>query len=98
VKSFSVPIFGSRIYHTRDRDEAQRWLDKNCPDACLSVDGLCANNGGAVLVYTKDDAPGLLAHEAVHAAGFVLDACGAETRDEEIVAHLVQFIVDKAKD
>lgn len=94
MQTFAVPLFGSRIFYTRDRQEAQEWQDRRGFDLSLaSVDGICCPDNGNILVYTKTQDAALLAHECLHAAYAVLDYSGIESRDEELLAHLMQWVL-----
>lgn len=94
MKSFRVPIFGTRIHYTTDPVEAQKWLDDNGHEWSIrKVDGCCCEGKG-LMVYCKNTSHGLVAHESYHAACRVLEGCGAGN-DEETLAHLTQYIADK---
>lgn len=89
MRSFQVPIFGSRVFITQDPEEASEWCDFPLKD----VNGFCANVNGKIFVYVEDDDPALLAHECLHAAGYTLEYSHIESRDEELMANLMQYIM-----
>lgn len=94
MRTFAIPIFGSRVFFTRKREEAQAWLDKRgFEEAMGACDGFSQHLDGHILVYVKDDNPALLAHECFHAAGRALEYSGIESRDEELLAYLLQWIM-----
>lgn len=91
MKSFSIPIFGCRVFFTKDRDEAQEWLDKGgFDDKLVGCEGMCAGHNGRYMIFAER--PDTLAHESYHAARSVLDFIGDQSGDEEVVAHLLQHI------
>jgi hypothetical protein len=94
MKRFQVPIFGPTIHYTDCPDEAIRWINRNAVDLKQGeYEGFTATDGKTICLFAPT--PGILAHEALHAAVMVLDHIGAEQRDEEVTAYLIQFIFEK---
>lgn len=95
MKSFSVPVFKSHIYYTSDPSEAQEWLDKRRFDSHVSDedDGFCNTDNGQILIFIKNDDPALLAHECLHAVYRILEYSSIESRDEELIAYLLEWTV-----
>ena len=94
MKRITVPLFKQRLHFTDDPDEAMTWVQKNNVDLTSGeYEGFAAQNGGNVYIF----APTLpiLAHEAHHAALMILNHIGDESRDEEVVSYLIEFIVEK---
>jgi hypothetical protein len=81
---------------------------KHLPMECFNEDdqymARCASRlkGGIqeVIIHSKSQAISVIAHEAVHAASFMLDRIGdyADHENDEVFAHIVQYICRKAEE
>jgi hypothetical protein len=94
MKRITVPLFKQRIHFTDDPSEAMQLVEKNSIDlASGEYEGFAAQSGGNVYIFAPT-VP-ILAHEAHHAAHMILDHIGDESRDEEVMSYLIEFIVEK---
>lgn len=105
MKTTIQTSFGEVELHLYHRRERVLRLARRLGTTVSILDGACAQtngfeNGPEVICFVllsadvrdPDQLAGLMAHEAVHAARFVLDHFGEDDPGEETVAYTVQDI------
>lgn len=113
VKRFRANPFGWEVYFFTDRDgftkftaraggESESSLASDAKDSLgyttiLVTSGKNNTNKTRVCLAVFDGLHSTLAHEAVHAANFILDRASVKTTydNDEMLAYLVGFIVDQ---
>lgn len=94
MRRFTIPIFGPKVHYTGEPEEALDWIAKKGEGPGTGeYAGFTVQSGDTILIFAPS-VP-VLAHEAFHAAKMVLEHIGAEEHDEEVVAYLIQHIVEK---
>lgn len=102
MKRFTVPLFKTQLLVTQDMEESARFLNKLDGEDYTEWFMTCAGSvhdieDGRFLVYIGQARPGVVAHEAVHAAIAVLDHAGVpiSKKNQEVLAYLTEWITDK---
>lgn len=105
-KKFMAQPYGWNVYFFTDVDKWARFtsrlpgysFDKQM-EAAADADGLTmlGTNVQSVYIAVFNGEPGVLAHEAVHAANYMLDRAGVKSNyeNDEAQAYLVGHIVDQ---
>lgn len=105
-KQFTAQPYGWKVYFFTDESKWARFtsrasgalLDKQ-EETAAEADGLTMLGVDAQHIYLAvfNGEPGTLAHEAVHAANYMLDRAGVKMsyENDEAQAYLVGYIVDQ---
>lgn len=91
-RSVSVPIFGFELRFIDCLNEGLGYINETYDQHIEDADAFCADLGAEILIVS-DGSPALVAHEAVHAAHYILKRATVP-RSEEMVAQLVGWIVE----
>ena len=98
MKSARVPIFGCRLYFFDSVEDCAKYTEKNgWLVSHHGAAGICARYGQEIVVAVNDPKNmGIIAHEAFHAAGEICRYAGIRSRDEELLAYLTEWVVNRA--
>ena len=104
--TFNVQLYGWRVFLFVERDKYARFASRRTgtPIAerraeAADSDGLtlCRKEAHELVIAIFDGEPGTLAHEATHAAFYILTGAGVKltSDNDEPLAYLVGYIVDE---
>ena len=97
TKTIETPLFNDKIniVVTKKISKIAKEYNLSIGDG---VDGVCwADKGEIYIGITKKATPGLIAHEALHAVGFIFEGVNIkmDISNDEHQCYLLQFIVDE---
>lgn len=104
MKIIKLPLYKTQVgyFYQPDLKKARRkiktWTGQEYDNE--ASDGLCfTKEGHAPFIWFKKKDPGLIAHEVIHAAWFVLEDAGIEIgpKNHEALTYLVGFLIRNIK-